>query len=104
MTRSIAAIVALPVVTTSSTIRQRSAAGSSSGPSIPRCRPWALTSLRTKKALTSAPAASAAQATGSAPMVMPPTAVAPDSAAFAATSSPIARNPAGSSVARLAST
>ena len=34
-------------------------------------------SLRTKNAFTSAPAASAAHATGSAPIVMPPTAVAP---------------------------
>ena len=65
-----------PVVTTSSTTRQRSP-GSSGGPSIQRCRPCALRSLRTKKPLTSAPAASAAQATASAPIVMPPTAVAP---------------------------
>ena len=36
-------------------------------------------------------------------MVMPPTAVAPVSAALAATSSPMAANPAGSNVARLAS-
>ena len=41
-----------------------------------RDRPCALASLRTKKALTSAPPASAAQATESAPIVIPPTAVA----------------------------
>ena len=52
-----------PVVTTSSTIRQRSP-GSSSGPSMRRCRPCCLVSLRTKKALTSAPPASAAQRRG----------------------------------------
>ena len=55
-----------------------------------RDRPCALTSLRTKKTLTSAPPASAAQATGSAPIVIPPTAVAPHSRACSATSSPSA--------------
>ena len=70
------------MVTTSSTIRQRSP-GSSGGPSTQRWSPCSLRSLRTKKALTSAPAASAAQATGSAPIVRPPTAVAPSSAAVA---------------------
>ena len=46
-----------------------------------------MTSLRTKNALTSAPPASAAQAIGSAPIVIPPTAVASQSRAWAATSS-----------------
>ena len=69
-----------------------------------RASPWALTSLRTKKTFTSAPPASAAQATGSAPIVMPPTAVAPHSRARSATSSPSAVKPAGSRIARLAST
>ncbi len=91
-----------PVVTTSSTSMQRSAA-SSSGPSIRRARPWVLASLRTKKALTSAPPANAAQAIGSAPIVMPPTAVASHSCACAATSSASAEKPAGSMIARLAS-
>ena len=45
--------------------------------------------------------ASAAQATGSAPIVMPPTAVAPSSRACSATSSPSARKPAGSRIAAL---
>ena len=45
---SIAAIVEPPVVTTSSTTTQRSSA-SSTGPSMRRCRPWPLASLRTKK-------------------------------------------------------
>ena len=52
-----------PVVTTSSTIRQRSS-GSRNGPSMRRCRPCCLVSLRMKKALTSAPPASAAQRRG----------------------------------------
>ena len=77
-----ALIVEPPVVTTSSTIRQRSP-GSSGGPSIQRWSPCALRSLRTKKAFTSAPAARAAQATGSAPIVRPPTAVAPTRSASA---------------------
>ena len=81
-------------MTTSSTIRQRSPA-SSSGPSMRRCRPCCLPSLRTKNALTSAPPASAAQATGSAPIVRPPTAVAFHARAFSATSSPSARKPGG---------
>ena len=38
-----------------------------------------MASLRTKKAFARAPPASAAQATGSAPIVIPPTAVAPHS-------------------------
>ena len=54
-TRSIAWTVEPPVVTTSSTIRQRSP-GSSGGPSTQRCSPCSLRSLRTKKAFTSAPA------------------------------------------------
>ena len=54
-----------------------------------------MASLRTKNALTSAPPASAAQAIGSAPIVIPPTAVAPHSRAWAATSSPSAMKPAG---------
>ena len=91
------------MVTTSSTTRHFSP-GSSSGPSIRLERPCCLASLRTKKAFTSAPPASAEQATGSAPIVMPPTAVAPSSAALAATSSPSALNPAGSMIARLEST
>ena len=45
-----------------------------------------MTSLRTKKALTSAPPASAAHAIGSAPMVIPPTAVAFQARACSATS------------------
>ena len=101
--RSIAATVEPPVVTTSSTTRQRSP-GSSSGPSTQRWSPCCLRSLRTKNAFTGAPAASAAQATGSAPIVSPPTAVAPSRCASAATSSPSARKPAGSRIARLAST
>ena len=47
---AIAASVEPPVVTTSSTTTQRSAS-SSSGPSMRRCRPCALASLRTKNAL-----------------------------------------------------
>ncbi len=77
-TASSARIVEPPVVTTSSTSMQRSPR-SSSGPSIRRARPCALASLRTKNALTSAPPASAEQAIGSAPIVIPPTAVAPHS-------------------------
>ena len=92
-----------PVVTTSSTIKQRSPS-SSTGPSIQRCRPCSFFSLRTKKALTGAPAASAAQATGSAPIVMPPTAVALTRPASPATSSPSARKAVGNRMARLAST
>ena len=46
-----------------------------------RSRPWSLASLRTKNAFTSAPPASAAQAIGSAPIVIPPTAVACHSSA-----------------------
>ena len=49
--RSIAWTVEPPVVTTSSTTRQRSP-GSSSGPSTHRCSPCCFLSLRTKKALT----------------------------------------------------
>ena len=74
-TASIACTVEPPVVTTSSTIRQRSPC-SSGGPSMRRWRPCCLTSLRTKNAFTSAPPASAAQAGASAPIVSPPTAVA----------------------------
>ena len=74
-TASSARIVEPPVVTTSSTSMQRSL-GSSSGPSIRRASPCCLASLRTKNAFTSAPPASAAQAIGSAPIVIPPTAVA----------------------------
>ncbi len=57
-----------------------------------------------KKAFTSAPPASAAQAIGSAPMVIPPTAVASHSWAWAAMSVAKAVKPAGSRIARLAST
>ena len=52
-TRCSASIVEPPVVTTSSTSRQRSP-GSGSGPSIQRCRPWSLRSLRTMNALREA--------------------------------------------------
>ena len=80
-----AATVDPPDVTTSSTTRQRSP-GSSKGPSMRRWRPWALVSLRTKNADTSAPPARAAQASGSAPMVSPPTALGAPLRAWAATS------------------
>ena len=48
-----------------------------------RDSPCCLASLRTKKALPSNPAPRAAQATGSAPIVIPPTAVAPQGARVA---------------------
>src|SRR5204863_476022 len=92
-TASIACTVEPPVVTTSSTIRQRSP-GSNGGPSLRRWSPCALVSLRTKNALTSAPPANAAHAGASAPTVRPPTAVASHSRAYRATRSASAPQPA----------
>jgi hypothetical protein len=69
-----------------------------------RCSPWVLASFRTKKAFTSAFAARALHATGSAPIVSPPTADASHARACPATSSPSAAKPAGRRMARLAST
>ncbi len=62
--RSIAAAVEAPVVTVSSTTRQRSPG--STGPSTQRCRPCSFRSLRTKKPSRPSPpgTAIAAQASG----------------------------------------
>ena len=65
-----------PVVTTSSTIRQRSP-GVEQRPLDPALQPVLLALLAHEEGLDVRAAASAAQATGSAPIVMPPTAVAP---------------------------
>ncbi len=99
---SIARTVEPPVVTTSSTTMQRSPVRSA-GPSIRLARPCCLASLRTKKAFTAAPPASAAHAIGSAPIVIPPTASASHSRAWAATNSDRAAKPSGRRIARLAS-
>ncbi len=93
--RSIAAAVEPPVVTVSSTTRQREPG--TTGPSTQRCSPCSLRAPRTKKATRSLPpgTAIAAQASGTAAVAGPPTATAPASTAAAATSSPTARKPAG---------
>src|SRR5687768_3556978 len=99
-TASIACTVEPPVVTTSSTIRQRSP-WSSGGPSTRRWSPCCLASSRTKNAFTSAPPASAAQAGASAPIVSPPTAGASHWRAESATRSASAAKPPGPRTARV---
>ena len=76
------------------------------GSDKPVRRLWlnSMTNAAMKEAFASLRPASAAQATGSAPIVMPPTAVPSQPATCAATSVPSAAKPSGRRIARLAST